>query len=117
ALSLGVGSGLTAGSSARSEWREWQHKAAFAALAAEPFELLETLGLDQGRWRHEALHRERMARSARHFGFAWRDGAWAQALQVLRAAHAQGAWRVRVLCDAQGRVRAAAHAIGPTPGP
>ena len=38
-----MGSGITAGSGARAEWREWHHKAAFAHRAAEPFELLETL--------------------------------------------------------------------------
>ena len=117
ALSLGVGSGITAGSSARAEWREWQHKLAFAAAAAEPFELLETLRLEQGAWQHERAHRERMAGSARHFGFAWSEAAWSQALHGLQAAHAQGLWRVRVLCDRAGRLRATAHAFadGATP--
>lgn len=117
ALSLGVGSGITWGSNARDEWREWQHKAAFVARAAEPFELLETLRLEHGRWPNEALHRERMARSAAHFGFAWREEAWQQALQDLLAAHAQGSWRVRVLGERSGRVRATACALGPTPAP
>src|SRR5690606_40700248 len=104
ALTLGLGSGITAGSSARAEWREWQHKAAFAARAAEPFELLETLRLEQGRWQHEARHRERMAQAARHFGFAWSAPAWQQALQALALAHPQGAWRVRVLGTREGRI-------------
>lgn len=117
ALSLGVGSGITAGSSARAEWREWHHKAAFAARAAEPFELLETLQLDQGRWRHEERHRERMAQAARSFGFACPVSAWNEALLALAAAHPAGLWRVRVLGGRDGRVRATAHAMAPTPGP
>lgn len=117
ALSLGVGSGITAGSRARAEWREWQHKAAFAQRAAEPFELLETLALDGGQWRHEALHRERMAASARHFGFAWTERAWCAALQGAAAERATGLWRVRVLCARDGRIAASAHAIAATPVP
>jgi len=117
ALSLGVGSGITAGSVARSEWREWQHKAAFAQRAAEPFDLLETLALDNGQWRHEPLHRERMAASARHFGFAWTGSDWAQALQALAAGHPAGHWRVRVLGSRNGRIVATAHALAPTPAP
>lgn len=118
ALSLGVGSGITAGSVARAEWREWHHKAAFAVRAAEPFELLETLLLDNGQWRHGARHRERMAQAARCFGFVWREQAWHDALQTLAIAHPAGPWRVRVLCTRGGRVHATAHAmVVPTPAP
>lgn len=117
ALSLGVGSGITAGSRARAEWREWQHKAAFAQRAAEPFELLETLALDSGRWRHEGLHRERMAASARHFGFAWTVQSWNAALQGVAAECATGLWRVRVLCSRDGRVVASAYAMVTAPVP
>ena len=116
-LMLGVGSGITADSNARAEWREWQHKAAFAARAAEPFELLETLRLSGGQWRHELQHRERMAGSARHFGFVWCDTAWTQALRGVAAAHGGGDWRVRVLCDRAGRLQATAHALAPTTTP
>ncbi|WP_137917911.1 aminodeoxychorismate synthase component I [Hydrogenophaga sp. 2FB] len=116
-LSLGVGSGITSGSSARAEWREWHHKAAFAARAGEPFELLETLALDYGQWRHEPRHHERMAQSARYFGFAWTPQAWHEALHALVLAHPDGAWRVRVLCARDGRLQATAHAMGPTPAP
>ncbi|MDO9434721.1 MAG: aminodeoxychorismate synthase component I [Hydrogenophaga sp.] len=117
ALQLGVGSGITSGSMARSEWREWHHKAAFAVRAAEPFELLETLCLEHGQWRNEARHAGRMAQSAKCFGFAWTLEAWRHALDALQAAHASGTWRVRLLCARDGRVQATAHAMAPTPGP
>ena len=39
----------------------------------------------------------------------------AQDLQALVRAHAQGAWRVRRLLDAQGWVQAEAHALDPGP--
>ncbi len=117
ALQLGVGSGITAGSRARAEWREWQHKVSFAERAAGPFELLETLCLDKGQWRHEARHRERMSQSARCFGFAWTLQAWQDALDAVALAHAEGTWRVRVLCARDGRVQATPYALAPTPGP
>jgi para-aminobenzoate synthetase/4-amino-4-deoxychorismate lyase len=111
ALNLGVGSGITAGSSARGEWREWHHKAAFAHRAAEPFELLETLRLDEGQWRSEERHRERMAQAARAFGFAWSAQDWDTALHALALAHPVGQWRVRVLCSRGGFLQATAHAM------
>ena len=48
ALTCGVGSGITAGSSAAGEWREWRHKRGFVERASEPFALLETLALVDG---------------------------------------------------------------------
>lgn len=111
ALNLGVGSGITAGSGARAEWREWHHKAAFAHRAAEPFELLETLRLDEGQWRSEERHRERMAQAARAFGFAWSAPDWDTALHALALAHPVGQWRVRVLCSRGGFLQATAHAM------
>lgn len=111
ALNLGVGSGITAGSSPGVEWREWHHKAAFAQRAAEPFELLETLRLDEGQWGCEERHRERMAQAARAFGFSWSAQAWQTALHALAVAHPVGRWRVRVLCARDGCVQATAHAM------
>ena len=117
-LNLGVGSGITAGSSPRAEWREWHHKAAFAQRAAEPFELLETLQLHSGQLGHEARHRERMAQAARAFGFVWSAQAWHSALHALALAHPVGQWRVRVLCARDGCVQATAHSmVTPTPVP
>ncbi|QHE89029.1 bifunctional aminodeoxychorismate synthase component I/aminotransferase [Hydrogenophaga sp. BPS33] len=116
-LSLGVGSGITSGSRPRAEWREWQYKAAFAARAAQTFELLETLSLEEGQWQHGARHRERMARSAAQLGFVWRAETWHAALEALVLAHPRGLWRVRVLCARDGRMQASAHAMAPTPGP
>lgn len=110
-LDLGVGSGITAGSSPRAEWREWHHKAAFAQRAAEPFELLETLRLHSGQWGHEEHHRQRMAQAARAFGFVWSAQAWHSALHALAVAHPVGQWRVRVLCARDGCVQATAHAM------
>jgi para-aminobenzoate synthetase/4-amino-4-deoxychorismate lyase len=113
----GIGSGITWGSEAGAEWREWAAKRAFVERASAPFDLLETLGLHEGALRHRADHLARMAAAAAHFGVPW-DAARVQAcLDALCAAHPTGAWRVRLLLDAQGRPRAEAFALQPTPGP
>lgn len=113
----GIGSGITADSTAAGEWAEWRHKRAFAERASRPFELLQTLRLEGGAWRDAALHLARLAAAARHFGFAWRAEAAQDALDACLAAHARDAWRVRLLVDAQGRCRAEAAPLPPTPQP
>ena len=56
-----IGSGITASAEAGAEWQEWLHKQAFLARASEPFEVLETLALVDGVYRHQAEHLARMA--------------------------------------------------------
>ncbi|TDS83997.1 chorismate-binding protein [Comamonas sp. JUb58] len=114
-LQCGIGSGITADATADGEWREWMHKRAFLERASMPFGLIETLALDDGQLRHAALHLERMAAAAAHFGYRW-DGVAAQAaLDGLAQAHPQGLWRLRLLLNAQGRFQAEAFACPPSP--
>lgn len=114
-LQCGIGSGITADATADGEWREWMHKRAFLQRASMPFDLVETLALDDGLLRHAALHLQRMAAAAVHFGYRW-DGAAAQAaLQAQADAHPQGLWRLRLLLDAQGAFQAEAFACPPSP--
>jgi len=117
ALRCGIGSGITAGATAEGEWREWQYKQAFLQRASAPFEILETLALEQGVLRHEVRHLARMQRAARHFGYAWDEAAVRQALLALVKNHPMGLWRVRVLLDAKGQVQAQAVAMEPSAGP
>lgn len=113
----GIGSGIVWAADAAAEWAEWGHKRAFAERASAPFELLETLGLHGGAWRHRADHLARMQASAAHFGYPWDGAHVAACLDALAAAHAQGDWRVRLLLDAQGVPRAEAFALAATPTP
>ncbi|MCY7372041.1 MAG: chorismate-binding protein, partial [Polaromonas sp.] len=82
-LRCSTGSGITADATAEGEWREWQHKRAFVERASQPFELLETLALVSGHYRHAPLHLARLASAAAHFGFAAADGAGMRALADL----------------------------------
>lgn len=115
ALQAGVGSGITWDAQADAEWREWQHKRAFIERASQPFELLETLAVQDGRLRHRAAHLARMADAARHFGFAFQAGDVEACLDALTASHPQGLWRVRLTLDRAGRPTATAVAMPATP--
>lgn len=112
----GIGSGITSGAGADSEWREWQHKSAFVERASRPFELLETLALEDGAWRHLREHLQRLQAAARHFSYPW-SAQVEQCLADLAAAHPAGLWRVRLQLDAQGQARAEAFACAPTRAP
>jgi para-aminobenzoate synthetase/4-amino-4-deoxychorismate lyase len=113
----GIGSGITLDAGAEAEAHEWRHKRGFLERAAQPFELLQTLRLHAGVFPHAPLHLERLQAAARHFGFVSDGGAAQAALAGIAEAHATGTWRVRLLCDAAGRLRAEAFALPPTAQP
>lgn len=111
AARCGIGSGITADATTEGEWQEWRHKRAFLERASQPFELLETLALEDGALRNAPDHLGRMARAAAHFGYSW-DAAQVEAsLKQLAEAHRQGLWRVRLLLDALGQVQVEAYAM------
>ena len=112
-----IGSGITASAAAGAEWQEWLHKQAFLARASEPFEVLETLALVDGVYRHQAEHLARMAEAAQHFGYPWQPAAVHACLRSLAAQHGRGPWRVRLLLDRFGQPRAEAFALQPTATP
>ena len=113
----GIGSGITADAMAPAEWNEWRHKRAFVERAGMPFDLLETLRLDAGQFRHPDLHLARMQQAAAHFNHPWDGARVHQCLQALAAEHPLGAWRARLLLDAAGVPRAEAFALQPTAEP
>jgi len=113
----GIGSGITADATASGEWDEWRHKRAFVDRASQSFELLETLRLEEGVYVDVQAHLARMDDAARHFAFASPLASARAALGDLLAEHADGRWRVRLLADRAGVVRAQAFALAPTHAP
>lgn len=113
----GIGSGITSDAQPDAEWAEWAHKRAFLERASEPFDLLETLALEQGQYRHAALHLARMAQAAQHFGVPWRPEAVHACLHTLAQQHLQGLWRVRLVVSPHGVPQAQAWALQATPAP
>jgi para-aminobenzoate synthetase/4-amino-4-deoxychorismate lyase len=113
AATCGIGSGITADATAEGEWREWQNKQAFVQRASASFALLETLALVDGTLRNGDAHLARLAAAAAHFGRPCSDAKVQAALQAVH--HAEGAWRIRLLLDAQGQATAEAFALEPSP--
>lgn len=111
----GIGSGITSGASADAEWREWQHKRRFLERASMPFELLETLALDNGQLRHIAEHLARLQASANHFATPWDVVRVQHCLEALLQNHPEGVWRVRLLLAANGEPRAEAFVLELSP--
>ena len=114
-LACGIGSGITSGATAGAEWQEWRSKRQFLERASRPFELLETLALQDGALRHADEHLARLAGAAAHFNHPWDAAQVRRCLQALARAHPQGLWRVRLLLDARGRPRAEAFAMEASP--
>jgi len=115
ALRCGIGSGITSGAAPDAEWQEWHNKRQFLERASLPFDLLETLALDNGQLRHAAEHLQRLASAAAHFGAPWDIALVQHCLHELAQAHRQGLWRVRLLLDAQGQASAQAFAMDSSP--
>jgi para-aminobenzoate synthetase/4-amino-4-deoxychorismate lyase len=114
-VQAGTGSGITYDATADAEWREWRLKQAYLHRASQSFEILETLALRDGALQHAAGHLARMEMSAAHFGYVWRTDAVLETLEQLCQQHPQGAWRVRLLLGASGRLQAQAYALADTP--
>ncbi len=113
----GIGSGITLDASISGEQQEWQHKQLFLQRAAMPFDLIESMRLDNGTLLRLPLHMARLAKSALHFGFAnattWPE--WEQRVQTslmqLTAQHPTGAFKVRLQLSAQGQLQTDVQAL------
>lgn len=113
----GVGSGLTVCADPAAEWRELMTKSRHLHRIGTPFDLLETLRLDGGRYWLLDHHLERLRDSAAHFGHRFDASAVNGALEAVRLARPEGLWRVRLLLDASGRADAQAYALTETVSP
>jgi para-aminobenzoate synthetase/4-amino-4-deoxychorismate lyase len=113
-LRCGIGSGITLDATGAGEVAEWQAKRAFLNRADQPFQLLESLRLDEGLIARRDLHLARLQGSARHFGWRW-DTALAtqiqQALDAIAQAHPHGAHKLRLLLNEQGQVEVQASPL------
>ena len=109
----GVGSGITLDACPEGEWREWRAKRGFLDRASQPFELLESMRLEDGRLLRLDGHLARLRQAAEHFGHRLEEGAVWQALAERARAHPRGVFKVRLLVSADGRVRAEAAPLPP----
>lgn len=109
---FGVGGGVTHDSTAAGEYAECRVKAAFLALPPEPFDLLETLRLDGGRYVLRARHLARLEASAAYFGFRYDPAAVETALAAQREAYPEARRRVRLLASWDGSARTESFPLG-----
>ncbi|MBI3349634.1 MAG: bifunctional anthranilate synthase component I family protein/class IV aminotransferase [Burkholderiales bacterium] len=116
-LTCGVGSAITLDSEPAAEIAEWQAKSRFLARAEAPVEALETLRLENGVAARSEAHLARMQRTARHFGLRFSMAEARAHLKVVEAEHPEGSWRLRLTCDAEGRLAHTLTAFTPTAEP
>lgn len=114
-ISLGVGSGVTFDSQPEAEYAESLGKAAFVQADSAAFQLLETIRRDAGGCRLLERHLQRLAESARYFGFLFDPAAARRLVDALPAAVAPQ--RLRLELAADGDVRATVAAISPERSP
>lgn len=114
ALTCGIGSAITLDSEPAAEIAEWRAKARFLARAEAPVQALETLRLDHGVALRGEAHLARMQRTARHFGLRF---SLADARAYLQGLPREGVWRLRLTCDAAGRLSHTLSAFTPTEAP
>ena len=108
----GIGSGITADSTAAGEYAEWLIKRRFLLRASASFDLLETLLLRDGEYWLLAGHMARLQDGAEHFGFTLDRQRVYTALEQLATQHPIAAWRVRLLVDRHGAVRVECKDLG-----
>jgi para-aminobenzoate synthetase/4-amino-4-deoxychorismate lyase len=100
---LGVGAGIVHDSRTDAEYEECLHKAAFATGLVPTFTLIESLHASrESGCRHLERHLERLRRSARYFGFAWREERLRAALARACAALPDGAHALRLVLRVDG---------------
>lgn len=109
----GLGSGITFDSRAAREYEEVLIKSRFLDEVPQPFELLETLLFDGTDFWLLERHLERLARSAKHFGFPLDIERVARALDGWRLSAPAERVRVRLLVGEDGSPRIEAHPIAP----
>jgi para-aminobenzoate synthetase/4-amino-4-deoxychorismate lyase len=115
AARCGIGSGITYDATAEGEWQEWRSKRAFLERASQPFELLETLRLQDGVLHEAPRHLARLARAAQHFAYPYPTATLETALAAQAAQHPHGLWRVRLRLAADGTVQAESFPMETSP--
>ncbi len=116
-LTCGIGSAITLDSEPAAEIAEWRAKSRFLARAEAPIAALETLRLQDGVAVRGEAHLARMQRTARHFGLRFSLVEAMAYLNNVAAAQPEGGWRLRLTCDADGRLQHTLFAFTPTPEP
>ncbi|MGJ9460198.1 aminodeoxychorismate synthase component I [Oceanobacillus sp. CF4.6] len=98
----GVGGGITWDSTEKEEYNEVLLKAKVLDVEPLEFDLLESLGLEDGSYLVLDNHLNRLHRTAQHFNYQLDTITVKQKLHAYAAQHAEGNWKVRLLLSRKG---------------
>ncbi|WP_067728796.1 aminodeoxychorismate synthase component I [Oceanobacillus damuensis] len=98
----GVGGGITWDSTEKEEYNEVLTKAKVLDVKPTDFQLLESLGLEEGHYIVLENHLKRMQSSAEFFGYRLDMTAVRTSLNDFASQHKEGKWKVRLLSDRNG---------------
>lgn len=110
-LTYGVGGGITWDSSAASEFVEVVAKAQVIVKHEQPFELLESLLVENGSFYLLEEHLDRLSQSANYFGWAINLETVRTVLEEHAALLADGSYKVRLLVSRLGEVKVESEEI------
>jgi len=105
---FGVGGGVTIDSTAEREYEECLVKSRFLHTSPAPFQLFESILLEDGEYFLLSRHLERLRDSAAFFGFSFREADFNSALGVQ---HPSGSFKIRLTLWKDGRIEADATEI------
>ncbi|MGJ4745854.1 aminodeoxychorismate synthase component I [Leptospira sp. SA-E8] len=113
---MGVGSGITIGSDANSEWEECWSKAKFLNDAKENFHLFTTAICKRRKIYFLKDHKERMKTSAKEFGFVWKEEGWESAIQdIASKVSSDKKYRVKMILLPNGEFHSEVSEFSPGP--
>jgi para-aminobenzoate synthetase/4-amino-4-deoxychorismate lyase len=111
---MGIGSGIVHDSSAPAEAAECKTKAHFLTTQPRTFDILETILWD-GHYHHLEKHLQRMAASARYFGYPWDEEHIRTYLTTIGAELAStsqdNGYKIRLQLNHQGELHCESHPI------
>src|SRR5215217_8240908 len=107
---FGVGGGVTIDSTAEREYEECLVKSSFLHASPAPFQLFESILLENGQYFLLPQHLDRLRNSADFFGFNFHEGV-NSTLERVAAENSSGSFKVKLTLWKHGRVEVEASAV------
>ena len=101
---FGVGGGVTIDSTAEREYEECLVKSRFLHTAAAPFQLFESILLEDGEYFLLERHLERLKESAAYFGFTFPAEEFNSVVERIAAVYVAGVFKVRLVLSKDGQI-------------
>lgn len=99
-----AGGAITERSCPDEEFKEILTKTKVLSTSRQPFQLLETMLLDNGQIFLKEYHLQRLLESAKYFDFEIKENEIEKQLKKLEKQYPSGNWRIRLLVDYKGEI-------------